>query len=227
MKILALDTSTKAGSAAILEDENLIGEVYFYLETTHSERILPIIDYLLNFSKIKINEIDIFVSSIGPGSFTGIRIGLSLAKGFSFALKKPLIGVSSLDALAVNYYFKEFITFIEGRNGEYYYCKFGRDENLNLIRIGEYSIDKIENLPPLDIGIGIFNSSFKCIQKDSNSYLPFNKIIKGNLFAHNFGILGYKKYVNGEIENDINPLYLKPSDAEIKLIKSLDNKNNY
>jgi len=225
MKILALDTSTKAGSAAILEDENLIGEVYFYLNTTHSERILPIIDYILNFSKIKINEIDLFVSSIGPGSFTGIRIGLSLAKGFSFALNKPLIGISSLDALAVNYYFNNFITFIEARNGEFYYCEYERDKNLNLIKKGDYSIANIEDIPSYEIGIGIFDSLFKGIQENSNIDLPFNKIVRGFLKAYNFGILGYKKYCSGDMENDVNPLYLKPSDAEIKLRKSLDNKN--
>ncbi len=215
MKILAFDTSTKAGSVCLLENETIIGELYFNLDKTHSERILPIIDYLLNFANIDIKEIDLFVSGIGPGSFTGIRIGLSIAKGFSFALKKPLIGISSLDALAFNYYFEdEYLSIIEGRNKEYFYAIY-KWENLNFKRISEYNVCKFENLPMKKIAVILEDSLF--ISKNEHSEFKIDKVFNGNLFAHNYGILGYKKFLtNNKITADINPLYLKPSDAEIK-----------
>ncbi len=219
MKILALDTSTKAGSACILEDENLIGEIFFNLEKTHSERILPIIDYILNFANLSLSEIDLFVCGIGPGSFTGIRIGLAIAKGFSFSLKKPLVGISSLDALAYEFYNeKEYISIIEGRNKEYFYAIYKWDKN-DLVKISDYHVTSIKGLPKIDNAIIIENSLF--IKNSSNNLLPFKKIFKGNLFSHNYGILGYKKFIKGNFSKEVNPLYLKPSDAEINLHSSL------
>ena len=215
MKILAIDTSTKAGSVCLLNNKEIIGELYFNLEKTHSERILPIIDHLLKFSETNINEIDIFVSGIGPGSFTGIRIGLSIAKGLSFALKKPLIGVSSLDALANDVYVEdEFISIIEGRNNEFFYAVFKR-ENQNLVLKSNYLCGTINELPQKRYAIILIN------QKEQTQEFPFERVIKGQLFAHNFGIIGYNKYLRSKIDTDINPLYIKPSDAEINFKKSL------
>ena len=215
MKILAIDTSTKAGSVCLLNNDEIIGELYFNLEKTHSERILPIIDYLLKFSKTDINEIDLFVSGIGPGSFTGIRIGLSIAKGFSFALKKPLIGVSSLDALANDVYVKdEFISIIEGRNNEFFYAIFKR-ENQDLVLKSDYLCGTINELPQKRYAVILIN------KKEQTQEFPFERVIKGQLFAHNFGIIGYNKYLKNEIATDVNPLYIKPSDAEINFKKSL------
>ena len=217
MKILAFDTSTKAGSVCILEDKTIIGEVYFNLDRTHSERILPIIDYILNFTKIKINEIELFVCGIGPGSFTGIRIGLAIAKGFSFALNKPLIGVSSLDALAYSLYLEEeYIAIIEGRNKEYFYAIYKWNNN-DLVRISDYNVSPLNKLPEINNAITIDNSLFK-INSDNN-FLPFKKIFKSNLFSHNYGILGYNNFIKGTFPEEVNPLYLKPSDAEINLKK--------
>ena len=220
MKILAIDTSTKAGSVCLLNNDEIIGELYFNLEKTHSERILPIIDYLLKFSKTDINEIDLFVSGIGPGSFTGIRIGLSIAKGFSFALKKPLIGVSSLDALANDVYIEdEFISIIEGRNNEFFYAVFKR-ENEHLIKKSNYLSVKINELPKKKYAIILSNLLFLKNNKKNYNF-PFENIIKGKLYAHNFGFIGFKKYKKTEVLSDVNPLYLKPSDAEINFKKSL------
>ncbi|MDZ4383175.1 MAG: tRNA (adenosine(37)-N6)-threonylcarbamoyltransferase complex dimerization subunit type 1 TsaB, partial [Thermodesulfovibrionia bacterium] len=93
MKILALETATMAGSIAIVDDEELIAEVKLNINVAHSERLISSIDYLLNASRLSIKDIDAFAISIGPGSFTGLRIGLSTAKGFSYAAKKPLVPV--------------------------------------------------------------------------------------------------------------------------------------
>lgn len=101
MKILALETATPAGSIAIVDDtEGLIGEVRVNVRIAHAERLMPSIQWLLGASGVSIKEIDAFAFSIGPGSFTGLRIGLSTVKGFSFATGKPIIPVPTIDAFA-------------------------------------------------------------------------------------------------------------------------------
>src|SRR4030066_1575979 len=101
MKILAIETATVAGSIAIVDDSaGLIGEVRMDVKVVHAERLMPSIEWLLKASGIQINDIDAYAVSIGPGSFTGLRIGLSTAKGFSYATGKPVVPVPTLDAFA-------------------------------------------------------------------------------------------------------------------------------
>ena len=102
MYILAADTTAKTATAAINRDKECIALVQKTEAVTHSEILLPEIDRLLKQSDLKISDIDIFAISSGPGSFTGVRIGVSLIKGLSFMSNKPVVGVSSLEALAEN-----------------------------------------------------------------------------------------------------------------------------
>lgn len=101
MKILALETATIAGSIAIVDDGyGLISEVRVNLKIAHAERLMPSIQWILEASRVSIDDIDAFAVSIGPGSFTGLRIGLSTAKGLSYAANRPIVPVPTLDAFA-------------------------------------------------------------------------------------------------------------------------------
>ncbi|MEG1886992.1 MAG: tRNA (adenosine(37)-N6)-threonylcarbamoyltransferase complex dimerization subunit type 1 TsaB [Oscillospiraceae bacterium] len=102
MKILAIDCSAVAASCAVLEDERLLAESFINVKLTHSQTMLPMVENMLKAVKIPLSEIDGFAVTNGPGSFTGIRIGISVVKGLAFAEKKPCVGVSSLEALANN-----------------------------------------------------------------------------------------------------------------------------
>ncbi|MEA3475978.1 MAG: tRNA (adenosine(37)-N6)-threonylcarbamoyltransferase complex dimerization subunit type 1 TsaB [Candidatus Cloacimonadota bacterium] len=102
MKILALDTSTTFASIAISSDKTIIAEYSIKSHKTHSKTLLPNIDKMLNETGIHINEINAVVLAIGPGSFTGLRIGLSTAKGICYGQKIPLIAISTLMSLANN-----------------------------------------------------------------------------------------------------------------------------
>ena len=94
MKVLALETATVTGSIAILDDQTgLVGEVRTDVKIVHAERLMPSIEWLMDTSRIPVEEIDAFAVSIGPGSFTGLRIGLSTAKGFAYATGKPVVPV--------------------------------------------------------------------------------------------------------------------------------------
>lgn len=102
MKILAVDTSSLAASAALWEEERLLGEFYIDAKRTHSQTILPMINALLQAVDPGASPPDLLAVSLGPGSFTGLRIGLSLVKGLAAGWGCPCIGVSTLEALAYN-----------------------------------------------------------------------------------------------------------------------------
>ncbi len=100
MLILAIDTSTMAASAAVLDENKLHGEIYTDYKLKHSEKILPLVDTLMNNLHISMPDIEVFALSQGPGSFTGLRIEAATAKAFAHAAGKPIIGVSTLEACA-------------------------------------------------------------------------------------------------------------------------------
>lgn len=102
MKILALETSAKAVSAAVCENGKILAAGYQDTGLTHSRTLMPIVEHILKNTDLTPKDVDAIAVSVGPGSFTGIRIGVSAAKGLAFALDKPVIGVSTLAAMARN-----------------------------------------------------------------------------------------------------------------------------
>ncbi|MBO5408725.1 MAG: tRNA (adenosine(37)-N6)-threonylcarbamoyltransferase complex dimerization subunit type 1 TsaB [Clostridia bacterium] len=101
-KLLAADTSAKTATVALFENETLIAEYTQNIGLTHSEGFLPLLETLLNMTGRDISEIDYFAVTNGPGSFTGLRIGVATVKGLAHAHNKPLVEISTLDALAEN-----------------------------------------------------------------------------------------------------------------------------
>ncbi len=205
--ILSVDTATTAGSVAVLHEKKILGELFVDTQKTHSERVLKTINFLLSELNLSINDFELFVASIGPGSFTGIRIGLSILKGFACALNKKLLGISAIDALATEYKGNgKFLAFIEGRAGEIFYAFFEKNNNL-LKRLSDYKSENFLKLATNDNNYGIFKS--KEIEKFAE---------KGYLFAHNFALFALEHQDNYKKDN-ITPLYIKPSDAEINFKK--------
>ena len=103
MKILAIDTTASPVSAALLIDGKLMGEFYLNIKTTHSQTLMPIVSSLLSSTGTEIKDIDVFAVNAGPGSFTGLRIGIAAVKGMAYALNKPCAGVSTLESMAYNF----------------------------------------------------------------------------------------------------------------------------
>ncbi|HOQ31236.1 MAG TPA: tRNA (adenosine(37)-N6)-threonylcarbamoyltransferase complex dimerization subunit type 1 TsaB [Candidatus Hydrogenedens sp.] len=101
MRILSADTSTDVNTVAVLSDNELLGEISINAGKRHSERLVPLIDTLLTEVQLSIDDIHLLAISIGPGSFTGLRVGLSTWKGIALAKGLPLIGVPSLDAMTL------------------------------------------------------------------------------------------------------------------------------
>lgn len=102
MRILALETSAKSVSAAVTEDGALLAHSFLCTGLTHSRTLLPTVDAMLRNAELPLSSIDAFAVSAGPGSFTGLRIGVSALKGLAWAAGKPCVGVSTLYAMAQN-----------------------------------------------------------------------------------------------------------------------------
>ena len=100
MKILALESTAVAGSAALVEDEKVLGEFYCNTALTHSQTLMPMAEQLLACTRTALEDVDLFAVTAGPGSFTGVRIGVSSVKGMAMALGKPCCAVSTLEAMA-------------------------------------------------------------------------------------------------------------------------------
>ncbi len=100
MKILAVDSSAVSAGCAIVEDDRIIAESFVNVGLTHSETLMPMIVNTLSSAKLTAKDIDCYAVSSGPGSFTGIRIGVSAVKGMAFTFHTPCIGVSTLEAIA-------------------------------------------------------------------------------------------------------------------------------
>ncbi len=102
MKILGIDSSGLVASVAVIEGNQLLAEYTIHHKKTHSQTLLPMLDEIVRMIELDLNSIDVIAVSAGPGSFTGLRIGSSTAKGLGQALNKPLVHVKTVDALAYN-----------------------------------------------------------------------------------------------------------------------------
>ena len=165
MLILGIDTSTKICTCSIFDSENgVIAETSLSVKKNHSNIVMPIIDNLFKISDLTINDIDKIAVAIGPGSFTGVRIALGIAKGLAMALNKPLIAVNELDILEAiaNGNENEIIPLIDARKERVYYKyqnTYVDDYLINLIS----NFDK--NKKYIFVGDGAIN--YKNILKDN------------------------------------------------------------
>ena len=218
MKILSIDTSSNICSVAILEDEKLITEISLDNGLTHSESLMPTIDNIFKETNLKLNDIDLIVCDKGPGSFTGIRIGVSTVMAFSDSLQIPTCGISSLEALAYNVNNDGFIcSLIDARNSNCYCGIFELcNGNYKLLKpFWADHIDKIvETIKPYSNSI-TFVGNGAIVNKDiiASKFDSFNISDKYNLSAYNLGLAGLKAFSGGNAE-DVMPLYLRKSQAE-------------
>jgi len=123
MKVLAIDTSTASASAAVVSDGRLLGEITLNPNKAHSQIIMPVIEKLLSQLDINIRDIDVFAATQGPGSFTGLRVGISTVKGLGDAQNKPVIGISTMEAMSHMFGFRNdyICTLIDARRNQVYF----------------------------------------------------------------------------------------------------------
>lgn len=224
MKVLALETATVTGSIAILDDQTgLIGEVRTDVKIVHAERLMPSIEWLLDTSRIPIEEIDAFAVSIGPGSFTGLRIGLSTAKGFAYATGKPLVPVPTLDAFARTLPFCTHIIcpLLDARKNEVYAALYKWEEGLLKKILPETAIHpetlvKEINGPVVFMGDGArkYRKLITDVLKDKAVFAPPSRMSPS---ASTIAEIAIEKIRQG-IDTDpvsLTPLYIRKSEAEV------------
>lgn len=223
MLILAVDTTTSHGSVALLENSKLLAEVASVSSLTHSERLLPAIHLILGQSNLTIKDVDAFAVAVGPGSFTGIRIGLSTIKSFALASENPIVPVSTLKALALKLklpYNRLLCPLLDARKGEIYSALFEvkKGRLAESIPQGVYSPDQFfARLPSHRIVSFIGNGVDAWKEKIFIYFKDKARFSSRSLFiAHEVGLLGYDvlKQGKGKDFREVEPLYFRRSQAE-------------
>lgn len=147
MKILGIDTSSMAASVAVIEDNKLICEYTINTKKTHSQKLMPMIENMLGLSDLNVREIDAIAVCEGPGSFTGLRIGMATAKAIAHVNDIPVIGVNSLEALAANMNLcdKKICSILDAQRNQVYTGRY-QYEGTKLVEIKEIGIQQIDEL---------------------------------------------------------------------------------
>lgn len=219
MKILAIDTSSSICGTALLEDENLIDENKLDDGKTHSENLMPLINELLGRNNIQLKDIDLIACCSGPGSFTGIRIGVATVKPFAEILNIKIASVTSLESLAQNVESKDgetIVSLIDARNNQVYCGIFNsnyekkEDFLADDINVVIEKIKKYENV----ILVGNGAALHKELLINELSEVRFSD--NNNQYAFSLGKIGYKKYQNNDLctADTFLPIYLRKSQAE-------------
>lgn len=225
MLILAVDTTTFSGSVALLRKTTLLAEVNLESPMTHSEKLLPAVDFILKSNSLDIQNIDGYALSVGPGSFTGIRIGLSTIKSFSWASGKPIAPVSTLEALALKLKDPQkrlLSPLLDAKKGEIYGGLFeSRGKKLNeIVPQGAYSPDRFFSLLPSHRVIHFIGSGVDVYKEKIFQYFKDKARLssRSHFIAHEIGLLGYQMLRDnkGKDFRQVQPLYFRKSQAEEK-----------
>lgn len=243
MIILAVDSSSKVATVALMKDDKLLGEITLNDKKEHSVILMTIIENLLSNNNINIDDIDGYVVSKGPGSFTGLRIGMATIKGLSFGSNKPYVSISSLDALALSVANFDgiicpimdalrnsvYTSLYKGQSTANISCS-GESDNINVKSELPNSLEKILDYSALDIdelieiikakkekvifiGDGVDKYKDYLIENCPNCYFPPNHL---NLVrASSLGEIGSVLLKDGNFDDpNSSPFYLKKPQAE-------------
>jgi tRNA threonylcarbamoyladenosine biosynthesis protein TsaB len=227
MLVMGIDTSTMQGGVALVSGQGVICEYTLNIKATYSERLLPLIDRSLQDAGLTLGQVEGLAVAAGPGSFTGLRIGLSTAKGLAVAGDQPLVGVSTLEAMAWTLPFCAYpiCPILDARKGEIYYALFCHDGN-RLIRLTDDAAVAPDGLlsrihePTVFLGEGLasYEGLLRSQLKESALFPPLAG--RGGRAAA-VAELGRRRLLHGYRDDltQLAPYYLRPSEAELKRLK--------
>jgi tRNA threonylcarbamoyladenosine biosynthesis protein TsaB len=226
--ILALDTSSPAGSLAILRDEKVIGEISTWSEETYSSRMFRHLEFLLRELSLALEQFDLFAVAAGPGSFTGLRVGLAAAKGWAEVYRKPIAAISGLEAVAAQSHSTApvLVPVLDARRGQVYfgfYRRLGPEKPALALEGEECVMSPEEFLEALEARAG--NSDCAIVS-------PTPEVLSGVLsrfetapplervstvLAPLIGVLGFRRAQRGEAVDalTLDANYVRRSDAEV------------
>jgi tRNA threonylcarbamoyladenosine biosynthesis protein TsaB len=223
MKILAIDTATPSCSVALVDADHLLAEQTVVSRRTHAEHLAPMIQQTTSAAGLRLADVEGFAVSRGPGSFTGLRIGISTVKGLSLASDRPLVGISTLEALAAQCgpTSRMICSLIDARKGQLYYAGYRWIKRRLVTVDAEQVIDPADlalklRQPCVIVGNGALlqgtwlteNPGAQIEQGPSGHHIPRASTVAG---------LGYRRLASGECDDAaaIVPTYIRKSDAEL------------
>ena len=222
MKILSLDTTAQVCSAAICDETELIAEITVNTGNTHSQTLLPAVEQILKISELNVDDIDAFACSTGPGSFTGVRIGVATVKGIAYGKNKPCVSVSTLEALAYNLkgYDGIICPVMNARRNQVYNALFEWQDGV-LVRLCPDRALSINELDEelADVGKPVYlcgdgyDITEKGFTKTKISFVPERQRLQS---AYSVACIANEKISRGDTVTDAQlvPIYLRPSQAE-------------
>lgn len=224
MKILAVDTAAKSLSVAVVDSDSLLAEVTLITGQTHSKHLLDSINKVIGLSGLDVSELNGFAVTVGPGTFTGLRIGISSVKGLALASGKPVVGISSLDVLAMQSSGSPYLicTMIDARRGEVYFCTYRfingvitRETNEKVLSPSEAVGDIRE--PCLFVGNGAFLYA-KTIINGVGKIAHFAAPCQNTVYASTVACLGMERLKKNDTDDlsSLKPHYIRKSDALLK-----------
>jgi tRNA threonylcarbamoyladenosine biosynthesis protein TsaB len=234
MKILAIDTTADVCSVALCDEVRLVAEMTVNTGNTHSQTLLPLVEQVLKITNTSIDDIELFACSTGPGSFTGVRIGVATVKGIAYGRNIPCASVSTLEALAYNLIGFDGIIcpVMNARRSQVYNalfeCEGGNlkrlcdDRALAISELDEELGTTAKHLYLVGDGYSITESGFK---KTKISYVPERQRYQS---AYSVAQVALNKYKLGEYVDDaaLVPIYLRPSQAERERQERLSKESN-
>lgn len=227
MKVLGLDTSTLMTTCGVIDENILLGESSLNQDMSHSEKLVPMVKEVLDNLKLKVEDIDVFGVSTGPGSFTGLRIGIATIKAFAHIFDKPIVGVSTLEALAFNLPYNDVVVPMIDARRDRVYTGIYKWEGEILITIMEPTVMEIDTL------LDLLDKDYKNIVVNGDGSLLFKERILNRLKNKvRFATLGQNmcrassicelaliKYKKGIVDDyfTLAPDYLRESQAQREL----------
>ncbi|ABC77472.1 tRNA (adenosine(37)-N6)-threonylcarbamoyltransferase complex dimerization subunit type 1 TsaB [Syntrophus aciditrophicus] len=226
MMTLALDTSSKTVGIALLDGEEILAETFFNLNVNSSLLLLPAIEDMFRITNVSAEHIDLWACTVGPGSFTGLRIGVGTVKGLALATGRPVVGVSTLEALAFNGVDAGMMIcpMMDAQKNQIYTALYFPGSGYSLKRIGdERSTDLQTFLVSIDENVLFIGDGALKHRDRISEFLPSQSCFAAPhlhaVRASSVGLLGLKYHERGETLDllTFTPRYLRLSEAELKL----------
>jgi tRNA threonylcarbamoyladenosine biosynthesis protein TsaB len=226
LKILGIETATLAGGVALMSDAGLIAEYRLHVEIRHSERLLVAIDHILTESQTSLSELDAIAVSVGPGSFTGLRVGLATAKGLVMGAEKAMVLIPTLEAMAAAFPYSKMrvAPFLHARRDEVYWALFDLSEGFPRRLLPDTAASPQDALDQIgDAGDVLFVGDGAVKHRDlilkgrsGQAFFPPRALQFPSAAA--VAELGLLRFLKGETtpSTEAVPVYLRPSTAELK-----------
>lgn len=224
MVILGIDTSSNVGSVALMDHNKLIGEFSINTSKTHSQKLMILIKNLLEACDMKIDDIDAVAVSIGPGSFTGLRIGLATARALCHAKDKKIIGINSLDALAqnVSFYDSIVLSVMDAQRKNLYATFYSFEKGMIKEEIAThiYSIEELKNkIESMDKKVLIVGEGADIYEEDFTNTSNCQIAQRSQRLSKASSLCELATYRYNESKFDdyysLVPLYIRKSQAEV------------